>query len=170
MLNRLNHLPVDLTGLNYNITTDSVPWFLISLLKKYQKISYICSDNKELYYLSENLRILLPEIIIFQLPSFDCPLFSNISPTVENKSIRISALTSVLSSNNKFSILLTTFDSLLLKTTPKTLLKDRIIEINIQKDYSIDGIKKFIYEIEKIYRNKFYFIKNYMGQCILIKK
>lgn len=144
MLNKLNHLPVDLTGLNYNITSDSVPWFLISLLKKYQKISYICSDNKELYYLSENLRILLPEITIFQLPSFDCPLFSNISPTVENKSIRISALTSVLSSNNKFSILLTTFDSLLLKTTPKTVLKDRFIEINIQKDYSIDGIKKFI--------------------------
>ena len=112
MLNKLNHLPVDLAGLNYNITSDSVPWFLISLLKKYQKISYICSDNKELYYLSENLRILLPEITIFQLPSFDCPLFSNISPTVENKSIRISALTSVLSSNNKFSILLTTFDSL----------------------------------------------------------
>ena len=144
MYNKLNHLPVDLTGLNYNITTDSLPWFLISLLKKYQKVSYICSNNKELYYLSENLRILLPEITIFEFPSFDCPLFSNISPTVENKSIRISALTSVLSSNNKFSILLTTFDSLLLKTTPKTLLKDRIIEINVQKDNSIDGIKKFI--------------------------
>ena len=36
--------------------------------------------------------------------------------------------------------------------------------------WGVDGIKKFIYEIEKIYRNKFYFIKNYMGQCILIKK
>ena len=144
MFNNFNHLPVDLTGFNYNVTNDSVPWFLISLLKKYQNISYICSNNKELFHLSENLKILLPEIKIFLLPSFDCPLFSNISPTVENKSIRVNALTSVLSSKHKFSILLTTFDSLLLKTTPKNLLKDKFLEINMEIGYSIDDIKKFI--------------------------
>ena len=36
--------------------------------------------------------------------------------------------------------------------------------------WGVDGIKKFIYEIEKKYHNKYHFIKNYMGQCILIKK
>tara|TARA_B100001057_G_scaffold499759_1_gene611663 strand:+ start:657 stop:1406 length:750 start_codon:yes stop_codon:yes gene_type:complete len=36
--------------------------------------------------------------------------------------------------------------------------------------WGVDGIKKFIYEIEKRNSNNFYFFKNYMGQCILIKK
>ena len=36
--------------------------------------------------------------------------------------------------------------------------------------WGVDGIKKFVYEIEKKNSNEFYFLKNYMGQCILIKK
>ena len=36
--------------------------------------------------------------------------------------------------------------------------------------WGVNGIKKFIYEIEFKYSKNFYFIKNYMGQCILIKK
>ena len=36
--------------------------------------------------------------------------------------------------------------------------------------WGVDGIKKFIYKIEKKYNKDLYFFKNYMGQCILIKK
>ena len=36
--------------------------------------------------------------------------------------------------------------------------------------WGVDGIKKFIYEIEKKHSKEFIFLKNYMGQCILIKK
>ncbi len=36
--------------------------------------------------------------------------------------------------------------------------------------WGVDGIKNFIYKIEKKYKNDFFFIKNYFGQCILIKK
>ena len=36
--------------------------------------------------------------------------------------------------------------------------------------WGVDGIKKFIYMIEKKYSKEYYFIKNYMGQCILIKR
>lgn len=54
-------------------------------------------------------------------------------------------------------------------------VKNRIIKngIIIFDDYGIwgvDGVKKFINIIEKKYSNQFIFIKNYMGQCILIKK
>ena len=52
----------------------------------------------------------------------------------------------------------------------KKIVKGGIIVFDDFGIWGVDGIKKFIYEIEKIYRNKFYFIKNYMGQCILIKK
>ena len=36
--------------------------------------------------------------------------------------------------------------------------------------WGVDGIKKFIYKNEQKYSKKYHFIKNYMGQCILIKK
>ena len=36
--------------------------------------------------------------------------------------------------------------------------------------WGVDGIKKFIYKIENRHNKDFYFFKNYMGQCILIKK
>ena len=36
--------------------------------------------------------------------------------------------------------------------------------------WGVDGIKNLIYKIEKKYKNDFFFIKNYFGQCILIKK
>ncbi len=36
--------------------------------------------------------------------------------------------------------------------------------------WGVDGIKRFIYEIEKKNYKNFHFLKNYMGQCILIKK
>ncbi len=54
-------------------------------------------------------------------------------------------------------------------------IKNKVIKggIIIFDDFGIwgvDGIKKFIYEIELRYSKNFHFIKNYMGQCILIKK
>jgi len=36
--------------------------------------------------------------------------------------------------------------------------------------HTVDSIKKFVSEIYKKYKKSFYFIYNYMGQCILIKK
>lgn len=36
--------------------------------------------------------------------------------------------------------------------------------------WGVDGIKKFIYQIENKFQKDFLIIKNYMGQCIMIKK
>ena len=36
--------------------------------------------------------------------------------------------------------------------------------------WGVDGIKNYIYEIQPKFKKKYLFIKNYMGQCILIKK
>ena len=50
------------------------------------------------------------------------------------------------------------------------IIKGGIIIFDDFGIWGVDGIKKLIYEIEKKYSTEFYFIKNYMGQCILIKK
>ncbi len=52
----------------------------------------------------------------------------------------------------------------------KKIIKGGIIIFDDFGIWGVDGIKKFIYIIEKKFEKKYYFIKNYMGQCILIKK
>ena len=54
-------------------------------------------------------------------------------------------------------------------------VNDRIIKggIIIFDDYGIwgvDGIKNFINQIYPKFKKNYYFLKNYMGQCLLIKK
>ena len=50
------------------------------------------------------------------------------------------------------------------------IMKGGIIIFDDFGIWGVDGIKKFIYKIKKKYSLKYYFIMNYMGQCILIKK
>ena len=50
------------------------------------------------------------------------------------------------------------------------LIKNGIIVFDDYGIWGVDGVKKFINIIEKKYSKQFIFIKNYMGQCILIKK
>ena len=50
------------------------------------------------------------------------------------------------------------------------IIKGGIIIFDDFGIWGVDGIKKFIYKIKNKYSSKYYFIMNYMGQCILIKK
>tara|TARA_Y100000768_G_C23984523_1_gene687911 strand:+ start:38 stop:787 length:750 start_codon:yes stop_codon:yes gene_type:complete len=52
----------------------------------------------------------------------------------------------------------------------KKIIRGGILVFDDFGIWGVDGIKKIVYEIEKKYSSKYYFIKNYMGQCILIKK
>jgi O-methyltransferase len=52
----------------------------------------------------------------------------------------------------------------------KKIVKNGIIIFDDYGIWGVDGIKKFISSIEQKYSKKFIFLKNYMGQCILIKK
>ncbi len=56
------------------------------------------------------------------------------------------------------------------KSIKKKIVKGGMIIFDDFGIWGVNGIKKFIYKIEKKYNNQFIFIKNYMGQCILIKK
>ena len=48
MLEKFNNFFFDDSKNNFNITSDSVPWFLVSCLKKYNLVSFLCNDIKEL--------------------------------------------------------------------------------------------------------------------------
>ena len=50
------------------------------------------------------------------------------------------------------------------------MIKNGVIIFDDFGIWGVDGIKKFIYSIEKEKSKKYLFIKNYFGQCLLIKK
>ena len=50
------------------------------------------------------------------------------------------------------------------------IIKGGIIIFDDYGIYGADSIKKFVNQIYNNYKNKFFFIKNFHGQCILIKK
>ena len=52
----------------------------------------------------------------------------------------------------------------------KRIIKGGVIVFDDYGIHTVDSIKKFVNEIYKKYKKNFYFIYNYMGQCILIKK
>ena len=56
------------------------------------------------------------------------------------------------------------------KWIEKKMVKNGVIIFDDFGIWGVDGIKKFIYSIEKEKSKKYLFIKNYFGQCILIKK
>ena len=52
----------------------------------------------------------------------------------------------------------------------KRMIKGGIIVFDDYGIYGADSIKKFVNQIYNNYKSKFFFIKNFQGQCILIKK
>ena len=52
----------------------------------------------------------------------------------------------------------------------KKLIKNGVIIFDDFGIWGVDGIKKFIHSIEKKRKKDYLFIKNYFGQCLLIKK
>lgn len=52
----------------------------------------------------------------------------------------------------------------------KKMKKGGVIVFDDFGIWGVDGIKTFIYEIENKFQKHFLIIKNYMGQCIMIKK
>jgi len=144
MFNKFNHFFIDDDHKSLNITDDSVPWVLISILKKYNNLLFLCHNNSELFSLSEKLKILVPNLKIFLFPEWDSPLFSNISPTNINKSLRIEALSNVVNEKISNTIFLTTPTAMLFKTIPKLILKGRTLNISENsKNINLENIKNF---------------------------
>ena len=149
MLEKFNNFFFDDSKNNFNITSDSVPWFLVSCLKKYNLVSFLCNDNKELEELSSKLKVLCPNEVVLLFPSFDCPLFSNISPTNLNKALRIKTLSELSNLNTKRVIVLFTMESIFTDIIPKNTLKNKQLVINSHKDFRKFSREKIISFLEK---------------------
>ena len=79
-------------------------------------------------FIQKNVKLINPNVNIIKFPSWDFPLFSDLSPTISNQTLRINALIKLTNFINNNSLLLITLSSLILKIPPKE-----------------DFLKKFLY-------------------------
>ena len=117
MIFHFNDLKVT-NNLTYNLTSDSIPWFINTIFCKEKKLCYLCKDNNEIDFIQKNVKILNPNINIIKFPFWDYPLFNDISPSVSNQKTRINALTRLVNFKNENCLLLISLSALIVKIPP----------------------------------------------------
>ena len=134
----------------FKVESSSLFLFLILkyLKSKKKKIVFFTKSNSDIEKIQESIKSLNNNILTCSFPSFDCSFFSNLSPTIENKSQRIKTLYNL--SQNKDMILISSLDSLVEKTISKnSFFNSRLvlsIYTNINYNNIIDFLKKNNFE------------------------
>ena len=150
MIFHFNDLKVT-NNLTYNLTLDSIPWFINTIFCKEKKLCYLCKDNNEIDFIQKNVKILNPNINIIKFPFWDFPLFNDISPSVSNQKTRINALTRLVNFKNENCLLLISLSALIVKIPPISEFKKNYMYVDKNnQNSSISNIKNFI--INKDYK------------------
>ena len=61
MIFQFNDLKVT-NNLTYNLTFDSIPWFINTIICKEKKLCYLCRDNNEIDFIQINVKKLNTKI------------------------------------------------------------------------------------------------------------
>ena len=104
---------------NINLYDDSIQIFLslISNIKK--KIAFFALDHEEAIKLKNKIKLFDPQTEVWIFPDFDCPFFSNVSPTRPILLERIKTLFKLITSKKERIIFIGTISSLATKTIKK---------------------------------------------------
>ena len=66
---------------NINLYDDSIQIFLSLISNTKKKIAFFASDHEEAVKLKNKIKLFDPHAAVWIFPDFDCPFFSNVSPT-----------------------------------------------------------------------------------------
>ena len=135
---------------NFFLDNQSIELFLAESILNHGKIAYFPSVEYEYSSVKKKLLKLVPNLNVIEFPDFDCSFFSNLSPTVKNKSKRISALFKLLTSSKSNTILLGTLESLIKKTIKIDDFRNKKLSLSkdckLKYDDIIFFLKKYCYE------------------------
>ena len=141
-----------------SLDKSSIEVFLSVLSEKYDNIAFFTTSSLNNSTLKTNLLKINPLIQVLEFPNFDCNFFSNISPTIENKSKRITTIYNLAYPNRNKKVVICPIESLVFKTIDISQFKNKILELNIKDDlnYSdiIDFLQKTGYERVDFVHNK----------------
>lgn len=141
-----------------NLDKSSIEIFLSILSKEYDNIALFTTSSFNNSTLKKNLLNINPSIQILEFPNFDCNFFSNISPTIENKSQRINTIYNLVHPNRNKKVLLCPIESLIFNTIDVNHISNTILKLNLINNlhYSeiIDFLKNNGYERVDFVHNK----------------
>ncbi len=104
---------------NINLYDDSIQIFLSLISNTKKKIAFFASDHEEAVKLKNKIKLFDPHAAVWIFPDFDCPFFSNVSPTKPILLERIKTLFKLINSQDERIILISTISSLVTKTIKK---------------------------------------------------
>ena len=129
-----------------NGVRDSLIPFLISYLSKNQDIFYVAKNDMELSNVYNFLYSNFKEINIYKIPAWDCLPYDISSPNLNLIGERVKSFTDLcfIKKNKNKNIILTTINSLFIKTAPKDFFLKHFINLNLSSDYKFQLIVEFL--------------------------
>ena len=129
-----------------NGVRDSLIPFLISYLSKNQDIFYVAKNDMELSNVYNFLYSNFKEINIYKIPAWDCLPYDISSPNLNLIGERVKSFTDLcfIKKNKNKNIILTTINSLFIKTAPKDFFLNHFINLNLSSDYKFQLIVEFL--------------------------
>ena len=140
-----------------SLSQSSISLLLCYALKKHNKLAYFCEDTGSLKRLKNEIESIDPSVNIVVFPEFDCPFFSNLSPTKIIITERMQCFYNLIFNNNSKTIFLASVQSILLKVIPKKRLSNLRLRISEDKKHTFEGIVSYLssqmYERVEFVRN-----------------
>ncbi|MDD9329200.1 MAG: transcription-repair coupling factor, partial [Bartonella sp.] len=125
------------SGMIFDGVVDGFEAFLLAKLSaeiaQDKPLVYVVRDGTKMAYLQQALNFIEPNLSVFQFPAWDCLPYDRVSPGIAITVRRLSAFAhmSDLRKNPRFSIILTTVNTVIQKLPPCAIIDDQIIHVRI---------------------------------------
>jgi len=111
---------------------------------KMQKSLFVCATEAKAQRMTEQLKIVAPELSIFHFPAWDCLPYDRVSCGLDVMTHRIDVLTTLLESSLQSYCLVTSIPALLQKLPPQEALKGQSLTIHIGQALGREHLLTFL--------------------------
>ena len=145
---KINQEPNNFSSFN-GIDEAFLPIFISKYLKLNNKLFLVLKDDKQLNEIESLISISNPNCKVLSIPAWDISPYDNSSPNKVLNGQRISTLSSLV--NNDFLddelVILTTFNSIFIKTAPFDFYENLYLDILISQTISISNLRDKLTEM-----------------------
>ena len=145
---KINQEPNKFSSFN-GIDEAFLPIFISKYLKLNNKLFLVLKDDKQLNEIESLISISNPNCKVLSIPAWDISPYDNSSPNKVLNGQRISTLSSLV--NNDFLddelVILTTFNSIFIKTAPFDFYENLYLDIFISQTISISNLRDKLTEM-----------------------
>lgn len=145
--NLIKHLDIHNKITANSIIEGSKPYILSQIFTNLKmNLTYIASDATDLEQLGKNIKFFLPDSKIIIIPDWDNAPYDKLSPTQRVSAARTASLCELLNIKDK-ALIITNISSILQTTIPKKILKEYIINIQLNQSINREDLINKLLEI-----------------------